>query len=475
MPFGSRAARFFGSAFGWEKRERLDMAVKAAALAFIPVMPSAFKSSPPETRPATEGSLLAGLEDRSEWEAVVEEVARRLPRRRERIAEYRALLDEGAHRALAASVLAGRHRFAPPLRREVNRDGGTRRKTVFSFGARDELLLRVVGRLLRSPVESLHADVCHSFRRGRGARTALRALLRDRSLERKACLRVDIVDYFNSIPVERLLDRVPSTLMADGPVRALMEGLLLDRRARVGERVVDCDQRGVMAGTPLAPMLSNLYLRDIDLHFAAAGVTYARYSDDLAIFDVPLALDEHRGWLEAQLTALGLAINPAKSCWVAPGEPWEFLGLRHHAGRVDVAPHSRRKLSRRLRRLARVYERGRRRRGWSETDAVRRYLRRVNRKLYGIELDANDLCWTRCFFPVLTEIDSLSALDRFVQEKARYVATGRHRSADRARWPYSRLRELGFVSLTTAYRAHRRSPERYQRFLVQRLGCAPSP
>ncbi|MBR0531550.1 MAG: group II intron reverse transcriptase/maturase, partial [Bacteroidales bacterium] len=41
--------------------------------------------------------------------------------------------------------------------------------------------------------------------------------------------------------------------------------------------------RGVMAGTPTAPFLANVYLMEVDHHFEGEGVIYARYSDDIII------------------------------------------------------------------------------------------------------------------------------------------------------------------------------------------------
>ena len=40
-----------------------------------------------------------------------------------------------------------------------------------------------------------------------------------------------------------------------------------------------------MAGTPISTFLANLHLAHMDHYFADAGILYARYSDDIILFD----------------------------------------------------------------------------------------------------------------------------------------------------------------------------------------------
>jgi hypothetical protein len=84
---------------------------------------------------------------------------------------------------------------------------------------------------------------------------------------------MDVRDYFNSIDVSHLFEVLPETFTT-GAMGALMRASLLDPRL---------ERAGVMAGTPIAPMLATLYLRDLDDEVAATGATYARYSDDVLV------------------------------------------------------------------------------------------------------------------------------------------------------------------------------------------------
>ncbi|MDQ4089702.1 MAG: reverse transcriptase domain-containing protein, partial [Actinomycetota bacterium] len=285
------------------------------------------------------------------WLAAVDAFRARCPRRRDRIADYEGLLAAGEHVRIGADVLAGRHRPAPPAEAWVNKADG-RKKRVFSYPPADELLFRAVNRLLQPAAAEAASPWCRSFLPGGGARASFRSVLADEALVDKAALRFDVRDYFNSIEVGDLLARLPAAF-AGGPVRALLEAALLDPRVDVGGRVIDGGRKGVMAGTPLAPLLATLYLRELDDEVAGAGATYARYSDDIVALAPPGELGDLSRLIRARLAERGLEVNESKSAVAAPGEPWDFLGFRYDAGAIRLAPLTERKLRARSTRLAR--------------------------------------------------------------------------------------------------------------------------
>ena len=45
------------------------------------------------------------------------------------------------------------------------------------------------------------------------------------------------------------------------------------------------EEKGIMAGVPIASFLANYYLKDLDNYFYKHGVTYCRYADDIIVFD----------------------------------------------------------------------------------------------------------------------------------------------------------------------------------------------
>ena len=417
-------------------------------------------------RPPSRSHLLAGVDTDAPWVAAVEAFRARCPRRRDRIADYEGLLAAGEHLRIGADVLAGRHRPAPPAEAWLNKADG-RKKRVFSYPPADELLFRTVNRLLQPAAAEAASPWCRSFLPGGGARASFRSVLADEALVDKAALRFDVRDYFNSIDVGDLLARLPAAF-AGGPVRALLEAALLDPCVDVGGRVVDGGRKGVMAGTPLAPLLATLYLRELDDEVAGAGATYARYSDDIVALAPPGEVGDLGRLIRARLAERGLEVNESKSAVAAPGEPWDFLGFRYDAGAIRLAPLTERKLRARSTRLARGLLRWRERTGSSPERALGAFVRRTNRRLYGVPGERSEFSWATWFLPMLDGDHGLAALDEHVRREARYAATGRRTARTRRAVPYEALAGAGHVPLVTAFWAVREGPPAYEALVARR-------
>jgi hypothetical protein len=408
---------------------------------------------------------LSPLDTDGPWVAAVEAFAVRHPRRRDRIADYERLLDAGAHLRIGADVLAGRHQPAAPAEAWVNKLDG-RKKRVFQYPPADELLFRVVNHLLQPAAAAVASPWCRSFLPGGGARAAFRTVLADRAAPDKGALRFDVRDYFNSIDVVDLLARLPAPF-AEGAVGALLRAALLDRRVEVGGVVVDGGRKGVMAGTPLAPLLATLYLRELDDEVGALA-TYARYSDDIAVLAPPADLGELDRLVRARLAARGLAVNEAKSTMTAPGEPWDFLGFRYSPPVVGLAPVTARKLKARATRLARSLLRWRERTGAPPERAVETFLRRTNRRLYSVPEERAEFSWATWFLPMLDRPDGLAALDEHVQREARYAGTGRRTDRARRLFDYPSLVDAGHLPLVHAFWAVHRGTAAYDALVARR-------
>ena len=113
----------------------------------------------------------------------------------------------------------------------------------------------------------------------------------------------------------------------DPPLLDFLSGLLRQHRC-IRDGAVTEEDRGAMAGVPLASFFANVYLMDLDRLFLEKGIPYFRYSDDLILFFPDSAqLEENLARIRGILDNKRLTLNEEKFSVSGPGESWEYLGF----------------------------------------------------------------------------------------------------------------------------------------------------
>ncbi len=331
-----------------------------------------------------------------------------------------------------------------PTRHLVNKMGNGKKRVVYSFPSDEMIVLKAMSFLLYR-YDSQLAPNCYSFRRGQTAHGAISHLVRTINNRPMWAYKLDIHNYFNSISIPLLLPILSEVLADDPPLYAFFERMLTNGRARVDDEIIS-EERGVMAGTPTSPFLANIYLREVDHHFAETGVLYARYSDDIILFAPNReTLDRHIGDLNAFLEKYRLEVNPDKVRIYQPDEAFDFLGFKCKGRNIDIADATRRKMKEKIRRKARSLQRWRSKKGIAAEKAMKVLIRYFNRKFFESD-DPSELTWSRWFFPIINQTEGLREIDHYLQYNLRYVATSRHNNAN-YRTRYDQLKQLGYRSL----------------------------
>ena len=347
--------------------------------------------------------------------------------------------------------------FPLPSKAVISKQSSQKKRTVYTYPAPENTVLKLLTWLLLRKYDGLFSGNLYSFRPGITAKDAVRRLRRTKDINRMYSYKADISNYFNSVPVEKLLPMLSEALAEDPALLNFLSGLLTEPRVLDGSRGITeprtpeesriiIEQKGIMAGTPLSAFYANLYLRDLDRSFADRGIPYARYSDDIILF--AKTAEERDAYAEEVgqfLAERGLSMNPDKEVFGAPEDGFTFLGFEFREGYIDIAPVSVVKLKKKMRRKARALDRWHRRKGLSGEKAAAAFLRVFNRKLFAAEGD-NELSWNRWFFPVITRTDRLHEIDLYAQDCIRFLAAGTRTKA-RFDVRYEDLKRLGYRSL----------------------------
>jgi len=266
---------------------------------------------------------------------------------------------------LRQELCAGNYRPQPLLRVWIPKSNGGQRP--LGIPCIRDRVVETAALLILGPI--FEADLLrnqYGFRPELDAKMAVRqAYWHVTDHGRSEVVDADLSDYFSSIPHGPLM-RCVSRRVADGTLLSVIKSWLTAPVIEREERTSRCTtqakdrHRGTPQGSPISPLLANLYFRRFLLAWERFGhrrrldAHVVNYADDLVICcrpgNGPTALTTMR----ELMTRLGLTVNETKTRLVRlPEEAFDFLGYTigrfyGKGGRPYVGTHPSRKAVRRL-------------------------------------------------------------------------------------------------------------------------------
>jgi group II intron reverse transcriptase/maturase len=192
----------------------------------------------------------------------------------------------------------------------------------------DRIVQRALVQILIPIFEPHFDDYSHAYRTGRSPQTAI-AQARDHALGgRPWVAKIDVHDCFGSIPRRPLLRSV-NRRIHDFAVRKLLKRFLgaeVITESNSGLRQVSKPQ-GLLQGSPLSPLLANIYLDAFDKAARQQGLRFVRYGDDIAIFAATRQEAEQALDIAARiLEKLHLPLNREKTKLYHLSRGFNYLG-----------------------------------------------------------------------------------------------------------------------------------------------------
>lgn len=259
------------------------------------------------------------------------------------IERFKGMKDE-CLKELSDALKNGSYKPEAVRRVYIPKGDGTRRPLGIPC-VKDRVVQAAVKMTLEPIFEKEFLPMSFGFRPGIGAKDALREV--DNLLKEGAVWVVDadVQKYFDSIPKDKLMDRVRARI-ADGKILDVVQAFL--DQAIMEECKLWTPAKGTPAGAVLSPLLANIYLHDLDELMTSKGYRMIRYADDFVTLcsteeEANKALDEVKQWMKKN----GLVLHPDKThignCTVE-GDGFEFLGYRFECGKRTVRKTSMKKL-----------------------------------------------------------------------------------------------------------------------------------
>lgn len=395
-------------------------------------------------------SIMNRLANKKEWDRFLENRIALGHLNQYEQEELKQFIDNEGYLEIAEKLIHNTYQFSIPKLSKISKGGTSRKRIIYQYNKDEMWILKLIGFLMHK-YEYHFSDACYSFRRNQNATDAIKNILEKKGIEQKYCLKIDIKNYFNSIPIKELCDMLSEAVKDDLPLLRCLCSILNQNvavDAESGELIYG--SRGAMAGTPISPFLANIYLKDVDEYFVRTKVDYYRYADDILIF--ANSYDEIL-WLKdvllKQLEKKKLTVNEKKFIISKPYESWEYLGMKYHNGIVDISDNTKKKIKAKIKRKANSLYKWKKKKHTTFEQTAFVLIRIFNAKFYDVK-ETGEFCWSKWFFLMINTDQSLKEIDAYLVKYIRYLSTGRHYKGN-YKISYEQIKELGYRSLVNEF------------------------
>lgn len=247
------------------------------------------------------------------------------------IEQVKAQGEEPFLRAIQEGLQTGTYRCKKTRRVEVPKSqGGVR---ILGIPALKDRVVQTATRLVIEPIFEADFQECsYGFRPKRSAVQASLTIYKWLNYGLNQILDIDLRSYFDTIPHGKLLEIIRRRI-SDGYILKLIKAWLRSKGREITTR-----QQGAPQGSPISPLLSNVYLNELDKEWTEKmtsrngwNAQAVRYADDLVILsDKPV--QKVYAILKQYLQHLGLTINEEKSRIVTAEQGFKFLGYAYKRG-----------------------------------------------------------------------------------------------------------------------------------------------
>lgn len=182
---------------------------------------------------------------------------------------------------LRNKLLKGSYQPQPVKRVEIPKPNGKKRKLGIPC-VRDRVIQQAIRQVIEPIIDPQFMENSHGFRPRRGTHSALKQCVQYYKEGYRVVVDCDLKECFDTLNHDKLIHYLGQYIQDKMIIKVIRKFLLAGVINLSGEYAQS--KTGAPQGGVLSPLLSNVYLHELDKELAKRGHKFVRYADDFVIY-----------------------------------------------------------------------------------------------------------------------------------------------------------------------------------------------